>query len=226
MNDMSASQPQHPYAPSQQPFPGQPGQPFSYPHPSLATSVTPEQRDRAVTWLQQAYAEDRIGESELDWRLGRVLEATNRRELNEAFYGIVSVPFASQAVGLHPAYQPLVRPEVRQQAGRGAAGFAHFSVFLLWVVGPLLVFALSQPGTYARREAAKAFNFQLVSFLGLVTGGIVSAIVPGDGFGGLWGLVMVAWFVLTLVGGAKALQGEDWRNPVTRVVKLQVLSEK
>ena len=30
----------------------------------------------------------------------------------------------------------------------------------------------------------------------------------------------------SIVGGAKALQGEDWRNPVTRVLKLQVLSEK
>ncbi len=200
--------------------------PQQYPHPSLQTPVTSEQRDRAVSWLQQAYAEDRIGESELDWRLGRVLEASNRRELNEAFYGIVSVPLASQAVGLHPAYQPLVRPEVRQQAGRGAAGFAHLSVFVLWLLGPLLVFGLSAPGSYARREAAKAFNFQLLSFLLLVVGGIASAIFPGDGFDPVMGLMALGWFVLTIVGGAKALQGEDWRNPATRALKLQVLSEK
>lgn len=201
-------------------------QPTSYPHPSLQMSVTPDQRERAVTWLQQAYAEDRIGESELDGRLGQVLEATNRRELNQAFCGIVEVPVASRAMGLHPAYQPLVRPEVRQQAGRGAAGFAHFSVFALWLLGPLLVFGLSAPGSYARREAAKAFNFQLVSFLLLVATGVVSAIVPGDGFSSVVALMGVAWFVLTIVGGAKALQGESWRNPVTRVVKLQVLSER
>jgi uncharacterized Tic20 family protein len=201
-------------------------QPSTYPHPSLQTPVTPEQRERAVNWLQQAYAEDRIGESELDWRLGRVLEATNRRQLNEAFYGIVSVPFAHQAIGLHPAYQPLVRPEVRQQVGRGAAGFAHLSVFVLWVLGPLLVFGLSTPGSYARREAAKAFNFQLLTFFLFVAGGIVAAIIPGDGFGGVFGLMALSWFVLTIVGGAKALQGEDWRNPATRAIKLQVLSEK
>jgi uncharacterized Tic20 family protein len=201
-------------------------QPNTYPHPTLQMSVTPEQRERAVSWLQQAYAEDRIGESELDWRLGQVLEATNRRELNQAFYGIVAVPFAAQAVGLHPAYQPLVRPEVRQQAGRGAAAFAHLSVFVLWLVGPLLVFGLSAPGSYARREAAKAFNFQLLSFLLLVATGIVSSILPGDGFDPVVGLMGVAWFVLTIVGGAKALQGEDWRNPATRALKLRVLSEK
>ena len=198
----------------------------NYPHPSLQTSVTPEQRDRAVSWLQQAYAEDRIGESELDWRLGQVLESTNRRELNQAFYGIVSVPLASQAVGLHPAYQPLVRPEVREQAGRGAAGFAHFSVFFLWLLGPLIVFGLSSPGTHARREAAKAFNFQLLSFLLLIAGVVVQAVFPGDGFDPVLGLMALGWFLLTIVGGAKALQGESWRNPVTRALKLQVLSEK
>ncbi|MGI3783942.1 MAG: DUF1707 and DUF4870 domain-containing protein [Janthinobacterium lividum] len=201
-------------------------QPNPYPHPSLQTSVTPEQRDRAVSWLQEAYAEDRIGESELDGRLGQVLEASNRRELNQAFYGIVEVPVAARAMGLHPAYQPLVRPEVRQQVGRGAAGFAHLSVFFLWLLGPLLVFGLSSPGSYARREAAKAFNFQLLSFFLLIGTGVVSWIVPGGGSGALVSLLGVAWFVLTIVGGAKALQGEDWRNPVTRALRLQVLSEK
>ena len=201
-------------------------QPNQYPHPTLQMSVTPEQRERAVSWLQQAYAEDRIGESELDWRLGQVLEADNRRDLNQAFYGMVEVPVASRAMGLHPAYQPLVRPEVRQQVGRGAAGFAHFSVFLLWLVGPLMVFGLSAPGSYARREAAKAFNFQLVSFLLLVATGIVSSIFPGDGFDPVFAFMLLGWFVLTIVGGAKALQGEGWRNPVTRALKLQVLSEK
>jgi hypothetical protein len=36
----------------------------------------------------------------------------------------------------------------------------------------------------------------------------------------------LGWLILTIVGGAKALQGENWKNPVRRVVPLQVLSEK
>jgi hypothetical protein len=36
----------------------------------------------------------------------------------------------------------------------------------------------------------------------------------------------LSWFILTIVGGAKALQGENWRNPVRKVAKLEVLSEK
>jgi len=201
-------------------------QPTSYPHPTLQMSVTPEQRERAVSWLQQAYAEDRIGESELDWRLGQVLGATSRRDLNQAFYGIVAVPFASHAMGLHPAYQPLVRPELRQQAGRGAAGFAHLSVFFLWLLGPLLVFGLSAPGSYARREAAKAFNFQLLSFFLLIAGVVVQAVFSRGGFDPVLGVMGLGWFVLTIVGGAKALQGEDWRNPATRVLRMRVLSEQ
>ena len=105
---------------------------------------------------------------EFDRRIGQVLTAVTRKELNEAFYGLVQVPTSSRALGVHPAYKPLVRPETRQQAGRGAAGVAHFSVFFLWLFGPGLVYALSTPGTYARKEAAKSFNFQLISSIAFV----------------------------------------------------------
>ena len=92
-----------------------------YEHPSLKMQVTPEQRDRAESWLKEAYADGRIGESEFDQRIGQVLTAVSRKELNEAFYGLVQIPTPSRALGVHPAYQPLVRPETRQQAGRGVA---------------------------------------------------------------------------------------------------------
>jgi uncharacterized Tic20 family protein len=197
-----------------------------YEHPSLKMYVTPEQRDRAEHWLQEAYADRRISEDEFDRRIGQVISSVTRKELNEAFYGLVQVPTTSRALGVHPAYQPLVRPETRQQAGRGVAAFAHFSVFFVWLFGPGLVFALSTPGTYARREAAKAFNFQLISTVAFIAAGIISAITNSDIIGGLFGLMGLGWLILTIVGGAKALQGEDWRNPVKNVVKLEVLSEK
>ena len=116
--------------------------------------------------------------------------------------------------------------ETRQQAGRGVAGFAHFSVFFLWLLGPGLVFALSTPGTYPRREAAKAFNFQLISFIVLIVTGIVGGITELDLFEWLMPFMFLGWFILTIVGGAKALQGDNWRNPVKSVLKLEVLSEK
>src|SRR4029453_16330106 len=105
-----------------------------YEHPSLKMQVTPEQRDRAESWLKDAYADGRISESEFDRRIGQVLTAETRKELNEAFYGLVQIPTPSRALGAHPAYQPLVRPETRDQAGRGAAAGAPLAVFFFCVL--------------------------------------------------------------------------------------------
>jgi uncharacterized Tic20 family protein len=198
----------------------------TYEHPSLSMRVTPEQRDRAEAWLKDAYAESRISEADFDQRIGQVISAVTRKELNQAFYGLVQIPTSSKALGLHPAYQPLVPPEARQRAGRGVAGLAHFSAFFLWLLGPGLVFALSTPGTYARREAAKAFNFQLIAAVAFVVIGMLAGITGLDVFSWLLPFMGLGWFILTILGGAKALQGEDWKNPVKHVIKLEVLSEK
>jgi uncharacterized membrane protein len=198
----------------------------AYEHPSLKMYVTPEQRDRAEDWLKDAYADGRISESEFDARIGQVISADSRKELNSAFYGLVHVPSASTAIGLHPAYQPLVRPEVRDRAGNGVAAIAHFSTFFAWLLGPALIYALSSPGSKARREAAKAFNFTLVTFFGLIGTGIAGGITNLEIFNVLSGLIVVGWVVLTIVAGAKAAQGENWKNPVRHVARLQVLSEK
>jgi uncharacterized Tic20 family protein len=198
----------------------------TYEHPSLSMRVTPEQRDRAEVWLKDAYADGRISEDDFDQRIGQVISAVTRKELNQAFYGLVQIPTSSKALGLHPAYQPLVPPEARQRAGRGVAGLAHFSAFFLWLLGPGLVFALSTPGTYARREAAKAFNFQLIAAVAFVVVGMLAGITGLDVFTWLLPFMGLGWFILTIMGGAKALQGEDWKNPVKHVIKLEVLSEK
>ena len=72
-----------------------------YEHPSLKMHVTPEQRDRAESWLKEAYADGRISELEFDQRIGQVLSAVSRKDLNEAFYGLVQVPTPSRALGVH-----------------------------------------------------------------------------------------------------------------------------
>ena len=49
--------------------------------------------------------------------------AVTRKELKRGFLRPGrQIPTSSRALGVHPAYQPLVRPETRQQAGRGVAG--------------------------------------------------------------------------------------------------------
>jgi hypothetical protein len=37
------------------------------------------------------------------------------------------------------------------------------------------------------------------------------------------GLGFVGWLVLTIVGGARAASGANWNNPVTRVIRWEVL---
>lgn len=198
----------------------------TFEHPSLRMNVTDEQRDRAEHWLQEAYADGRITELEFDQRIGQVISAVTRKDLNEAFYGLVHVPTPSTALGVHPAYQPLVRPETKQQVGRGAAALAHFSVFFGWLLGPGLVYAVSAPGSYARKEAAKAFNFTLISTVAIMAVGIIASITDLGILNMVLGAMWVGWFLLTIVGGAKALQGDDWQNPVTKAVPFKLLDEK
>lgn len=188
----------------------------TYEHPSLGLHVTPEQRERAEHWLAQAYAEGRISEEEFDARIDQVLSAQSRRDLNAAFYGLVPVPAA-------PAASTAIVP---RQGSHLAAALAHFSALFTWLIGPGLFYLLAPSDTDTKREAAKAFNFQLVATLAFIAVGIVAAVIPGDGFNPILGLMWVGWLVLTIVGGIKAARGDGWHNPVTRVAKLKVLPEK
>jgi uncharacterized Tic20 family protein len=195
-------------------------------HPSLGLAVTPEQRDRAERFLAEAYADGRLNEFEFDARMDQVLGAQTRKDLNQAFYGLVDVPSTSRALGLHPAYHPsLVNQNRDGRAGRAAAAIAHLSPFVSWIFGPLFVYLVAGKGTFAKHEAAKAFNFQIISTVAFVLGGILTGIFDGA-MGPLMGLLGVAWFVLTLIHGVKAAQGEDWQNPVRKVVKWELLDEK
>ncbi len=196
-------------------------------HPSLNIAITEEQRERGERWLQDAYAAGRISEKEFERRIEQALSAVTRRDLNLAFYGLVDVSVANQAMGVHPAYRPLT--PVTQTVGRGAASVAHFSGLISWIFGPVLMYVLSPVNSYARKEAAKAFNFQLVAMLALIGSGIVAGIfdeVPGvgDAIGLIPAIVWFGWLILTVVGGAKAAQGEDWTNPVTKKARIKVLS--
>lgn len=201
----------------------------TYEHPSLKMPVTPEQRDRAEQWLQEAYAEGRVSESEFDARIGQVISAGSRKELNEAFYGLVRPQFAPpapsrgvQSMGVYGGgYVPAPRTE---STTMGA--LAHFSGIFTWILGPGAVYLLSSPGSRTRREAAKAFNFQLIAGLALIIGSVLSVVAPWHILDFIVPLVWVGWLVLSVVGGAKAAQGADWKNPVKSVIKLDVMTER
>jgi uncharacterized Tic20 family protein len=216
----------------------------SYEHPSLRTPVTQEQRDRAAEHLQAAYAEGRISEEEFDRRIGQVLAANTRKDLNEAFFGLVDVPVPPSGPTYGPSYNtsssyrsygpstsagmsPYDSHYPVPQQGTAGGALAHFSGLFTSIIGPGIGYAVSSPGSLARKESAKAFNFQLIALIAVVIGGILQGITHHNGMiDFIVGLGWIAWVVLSIIGGVKAAKGQDWTNPVKKVVKLNVLSEK
>ncbi len=143
-------------------------------------------------------------------------------------------PYAAQAgAELSPYGQQ--RPGTGRvvMPGEGAAGnnkatgaLAHFLGLFTWLVGPGIVYAVSPEGSTAKKEAAKSFNFQAIAMLTLIVAGIATVILPSFIESILFPLLWLGWLLGTVIGGAKAAQGEDWQNPVTKVIKLKILPEK
>lgn len=196
----------------------------SFEHPSLGTPVTTEQRDRAEQYLQTAYADGRIAEDEFDHRIGQVLAASNRRELNDAFYGLVDVGSDRRSGAL--AYASGSQLAGRQSQGTAGGAVAHVSGLVTSFVGPGIGYVMASTGTPARRESAKAFNFQLISISALMLAEILRLGLPAGLMNFVIGLMFIGWVTLTIAGGIKAGQGANWQNPVKKVVKLNVLPEK
>ncbi len=179
--------------------------------------VTEAQRERSLDYLQQAYAAGRLTEYEFDQRIGIVLGARTRSEMNVAFNGLAWVPMGRGASLVAP--RPAGAPGL---GGRALGGMAHLSSLATSAVGPAIVYGLSSRGSYARREAAKAFNFQVLSIVSAIA---VSHLTGGFVEGLLMTIGVIGWLVLTLTGVARAFAGEDWRNPVTAKVPLKLLDE-
>ncbi|MFP5416203.1 MAG: DUF1707 and DUF4870 domain-containing protein, partial [Actinomycetes bacterium] len=183
-------------------------------HPSLSLPVTEADRDRAEEALKDAYCTGRLDEVEFDRRLDLVLRARTRRDLNATFDGLPPAPRRPSGTA--------------QTAGSGIGAVAHLSALFTWILGPLLVYGASAPGSPGRREAAKAFNFQLIMAIVLVLTVLLGAIplVPDVLVGALVTAGWLSWLVLTIVGGARALSGQPWQNPVMKVLRLEVLDSR
>ena len=76
-----------------------------------------------------------------------------------------------------------------------------------WIVVPAIIYGSAPRNSLTRREAAKAFNFQLVAGFGFMTVAIVLGGILG--FGAPVALAWLAWLGLTVFGGIKAATGED-----------------
>lgn len=179
-------------------------------HPSLVLAVTPADRQAAVERLRAAYDEGALTASDYDRRAGMAAMAQSRRDLNTAFLGLVDVTPDD------------VRRSVTPEAGRGLAVAAHLSGWFLFLVGPLVCYAVAPAGSYARREAAKAVNLSVLTLFGLAIALIVMWINDHVGMP-LVVLIGGCWWLTSLVAAIQAAKGNDWQYPLKRWLPFEVV---
>lgn len=177
--------------------------------------VTDNQRARAQAWLQAAYADGKLSASEYDARVGRVWLAQDRAQLNSVFEGLIAQPAAHQSVA--------VRPTVSTGSPLAAA-----LPYLLWIptgfVGSLIIWALSARGSTVRREAARAFNFQLVGSVLMVIANVLAdhGVLRGMA-NGLGGLIWLGITIVSVIVGVRILKGHSSASKIVDATPLKVL---
>lgn len=97
------------------------------------------------------------------------------------------------------------------------AAIAHLSALVMFVgvpslVGPLIVWLAKKGDPYVEAHAREALNFNISYLIYAIVAGISVLLLIG-----LLALpfVFIAWFVLVVVAGIKAANGEFYRYPLT-----------
>ncbi|MDO5067142.1 MAG: DUF1707 domain-containing protein [Propionibacteriaceae bacterium] len=167
--------------------------------------------DQAIDRVQRAYAEGRLGESELEHRLDLILTAKAPAQIRLA---IADLPASTSPASVDRA--------VPQRAGgRSEAGaLIHLSALISGPILPGLAFVAAQPGSPARREATKALNFQLLA----VPVFIVTTMMAMVGFGLPAKLWAIAWLVLTALDALRCHRGASGENPLTQLTGFRPVS--
>lgn len=179
-------------------------------HPSLVLAVTPADRQAAVERLRAAYDEGALTASDYDRRAGMAAMAQSRRDLNTAFLGLVDVTPDD------------VRRSMTPEAGRGLAVVAHVSGWVLFLVGPLVCYAVAPAGSYARHEAAKSVNLSVWTLFGLVIAMVI--MMFNDHVGTPLALLIGGcWWLTSLVAAIQAAKGNDWDHPLKRWLPFEVV---
>jgi hypothetical protein len=179
-------------------------------HPSLVLAVTPADRQAAVERLRAAYDEGTLTAGDYDRRAGMAAMAQSRRDLNTAFLGLVDVTPGD------------VRRSMAPVAGRGLAVAAHLSGWVLFLIGPLVCYAVAPAGSYARREAAKAVNLSVLTLFGLAIALVVMMFKEQVGTP-LALLIGGCWWLTSLVAAMQAAKGNDWDHPLKRWLPFEVV---
>lgn len=166
--------------------------------------VTEEQRDRAVDYLQQAYAKGTLDADQFEDRLSEALLASDRRELNLSLRGIARVAPGASGSALSAA--PKAVPEVVDNMANVGSGLVHLLGIPSGFIGPAIVKAASPRGSRLWWEAGRAMAWQFTALLVmvvLVIGGLMfdmEALIP---------LGWLGWLFTSAVFAVRAFNGSD-----------------
>lgn len=170
------------------------------------TTVTEVQRDRALDFLQQAYAQGAIDAMTFEERVAIALRAKNRNELNRSLSGVARVAPAGNA--LARTYAPAGNDNL-------GAGFTNLSPLIFGFFGPLVIRAAAKPNTRVSMEAGRALVAQLslsalmVFCIFFVAHGAPGIFVVGGFF---------TWLATTIVMAVRAFSGKDSIGFLSRFV--------
>lgn len=180
--------------------------------PSRPNLVTDEQRDRAVDYLQQAYARGTLDAEAFDDRLAQALTATNRSELNASLRGIARVADVN-AGALAPA--PMALPPVPQGVQNVGAGLVHLAGLPTGFIAPAITKAASVPGSRIWWEASRALSWQVTAMMAMVAV-LIGSIIVGTGTPVF--LAGLAWFLGTVFFSIRAFNGDDSTGGLERLM--------
>ncbi|MGV8845468.1 DUF1707 and DUF4870 domain-containing protein [Tessaracoccus sp.] len=184
---------------------------MSHYDPLPGSQVTEVQRDRAVEYLQHAFATGIIDTDGFEERVATALTATSRMELNSCLRGIARVAEPSTALGR----APMARSQAATSAENVGAGFTHLSGFIFpFFLGPVIVKAVARPGSRLWMEAGRALSFQLTALTTvLVLGALMSILNIG---GSLLVLGSIGWLITTTLLAVRAFQGLNSTSGIER----------
>ena len=180
--------------------------------PSLFTTVTDVQRDRAVEYLQRVYASGGLSDELFEQRLGMALTAQTRADLNASLQGLARV------AGMFPS-TPAVRHPVHDGVQNLVAAFLHLATLPTMFLAPALGRTLAPPGSRIAIEASRAMCFQ---FSALIYGVLASILVASN-----WAppvlllLGFIAWGLMTLWLAIRSVTGEKSTAVVERLMLMR-----
>lgn len=186
--------------------------------PMLSVLVTDVQRDRAVEYLQRAYAASAISDEVFEQRLGMALTATTRAELNASLRGLARVA---------PAMLP-TRPAAESQPLNGMnnvlSGIIHLGTLPSFFILPAIAKGAASPGSRISLEASRAMCFQ---FSALVYGAIaIFLTVMGIAPPALLFVGFVSWMLMTLWLAIRAFNGDHSTKVIEKLMLMRPVEDQ